>query len=312
MGVPVFPFLSVCREHLEITTRAAAKELRISHSFLSQCEDFEVVPDFATPVRSIAPPGAPGFWPSRPDFLGDTVKAFLERCADDPKLPKPLAEAAKRLSTYLPFHFLADGLFYNFENFIPIAREASQLQADPYRDILRLYITEAEGGPGGWYFFRKTHDSTVNLLLEHHFERMWGRYSGRRKSAKLGEVFFMRTDSPEFLGQIISPQGWMNAFPLDPSRFGYEAKRLRFLTLILYILTKAVFVQLPETGTLTALSLDLSQTNVAFPGFPEGKPNPECEQTCYPLLLLVFHGPVPHHDVYLSWRQSCYCIRTST
>ncbi|MGB9921127.1 MAG: helix-turn-helix domain-containing protein [Moorellales bacterium] len=296
MGVPVFPFLSVAREELGITARQAAQELGVSHGYLSQAEDFVVVPDPAMPVR-------PDSTASRPTSLGEAVRAFLER--HGPGLPGPLRRAAAELAGSAPSRMVQDGLFHSFYSLLPGLADGEKV----YRDILGLYVQEVPQGPEGWYFFRKTPDPVVNLLVRHALERAWGRFAGRRKAARAGEIRFVPVESPgsDFLGQVVSPGGWERAF-LEASRAGPEPGRSFLAHLVLYVLTSQLSLCTP--GTASSGPPGIYGTRAVAGARGNAAQNP-CEEA-RPSLMLTLHPPLPEGVAYLlCCRQGCYCLRTS-
>lgn len=170
MALPVFLVMSLVRSSLEMRSRDVAEQLGITHGFLSQCEDFERVPDICNEKNY---------------YLEKNIKNFFKENLPqlDPKIHNITSEVIPNIYQSL----IRDRIFHSFIPYlIPAMIEGTRY--GPLFWTILLFFREVSNSKG--IYIKKTANAEINTLINHAFERTWGKYAFRRKAKSFNTIQF--------------------------------------------------------------------------------------------------------------------------
>ncbi|OPX90927.1 MAG: hypothetical protein A4E52_00651 [Pelotomaculum sp. PtaB.Bin013] len=321
MAIPVFLTVYMIRTQIGMKSLTAAKELKITHSFLSRCEDFENVPDAEFNV-------------SRREYLYETLENFLVKYGNQINDPIIKNTIEKLFTEGIGYSLKKDRLFHQTIDLL----KPAVLEGTSYGPLFGVMLKYFERQKNNDVLLKKTVDPITNKLLLFAMERQWGSRSVRRKINKIyPEINFEPIDDKNYLGRITVPMRderkifWMAE--------DYRSKRQYFVYLFLYILLKSFLINFVKgNSTLCKYHLSLPFSESFF-GIPELKfikeefsSNPNLQkyltskaiQSSIPCILncekndcdlFILYGTQPIKELYVIFRSFLrgtfenYCIR---
>lgn len=177
MALPVFVVTSLVRSYLGLRSNEVAKQLGITHGFLSQCEDFECVPDIFNEKNF---------------YLKQNIENFLKESVKqlDPIIQNMALEVIPNIHQSL----IKDRIFHSFIPYLMPAMIKGTVYGPLFWSILLFFRNTSN--PEGIYI-KKTMNPEINRLIIHIFERSWGRYSFRRKAKNYIKIQFSRIEEDD-------------------------------------------------------------------------------------------------------------------